>query len=78
MAKEIPQHKDKLGRSLKEGDCVAYPDSNTLYIGVIQKFNPKMLGIKPIGWRSKVNKYPSDVVLLDGPEVTMYLLTNQK
>lgn len=78
MAKEIPQHKDKLGRSLKEGDCVAYPSSNTLYIGIIEKFNPKMIGIKSLGRRSKVNKYPFDIVLLDGPEVTMYLLANQK
>lgn len=80
MAKEIPQHRDALGRLLKVGDCVAYPSSNTLVIGVIKKFHPKMIGVEGIGtnyWshRSR-NKYPSECVLLDGPEVTMYIIKN--
>ena len=76
MAKEIPEHRDKLGRLLKVGDCVAYPGSNTLMIGTIKKLNPIMVGVARVGeskWGPK-NKYPSDLVLLDGPEVTMYLL----
>lgn len=71
-----PQHKDKLGRLLKIGDCVAYPSSNTLIVGVIKKINPKMVGVAQLGkksWGPK-NKYPSDCVLLDGPEVSIYLL----
>ena len=77
MAKEIPEHRDKLGRLLKVGDCIAYPSSNSLCVGVIKKFNPKMVGVKPLknSWGSG-NKYPVDCVLLDGPEVTMYLLKN--
>ena len=70
------EHRDKLGRLLKVGDCVAYPGSNTLFIGTIKKLNPKMLGVARVGknnWGPS-NKYPSDVVLLDGPEVAMYLL----
>ena len=73
---EVPEHKDKLGRLLKIGDCVAYPSSNTLIVGVIKKINPKMVGVAQLGknsWGPK-NKYPSDCVLLDGPEVSMYLL----
>ena len=76
MAKEIPQHRDKLGRLLKVGDCVAYPGSNTLMIGTVKKLNPKMVGVARLGknaWGPS-NKYPSDLVLLDGPEVTMYCL----
>ncbi len=76
MAKEIPEHRDKLGRLLKVGDCVAYPSSNSLIIGTIKKINPKMIGVAQVGKKSRnpSNKYPSDLVLLDGPEVTMFLL----
>lgn len=78
MAKEEIIHKDRLGRELNVGDCVAYPAGNTLVIGVIKKINPKMVGVSALGkartWGSAKNKYPMDCVKLDGPEVTMYLL----
>ena len=78
MAKEEIVHKDRLGRELKVGDCVAYPAGNTLVIGVIKKINPKMVGVSALGkqrtWSTAKNKYPMDCVRLDGPEVTMYLL----
>ena len=78
MAKEAVVHKDRLGRELKVGDCVAYPSGNSLIIGVIKKINPKMVGVSALGkenrWGSAKNKYPMDCVRLDGPEVTMYLL----
>lgn len=76
------EHKDRLGRVLKVGDCVAYPSGNTLIIGVIKKINPKMVGVSALGkansWSSAKNKYPMDCVRLDGPEVTMYLLRGEK
>jgi hypothetical protein len=74
------EHKDKLGRLLRVGDCVAYPDRNSLTIGTINKITPKMtmvieLGATRYSWRQDgVRKYPGDLVLLEGPEVTMYLL----
>ena len=73
---DVPEHRDKLGRLLKIGDCVAYPSSNTLIIGVVKKINPKMVGVAQLGKRSwgPKNKYPADCVLLEGPEVSMYLL----
>lgn len=78
MPKEEVIHKDRLGRELKVGDCVAYPSGNSLVIGVIKKINPKMVGVSALGkkniWGSAKNKYPMDCVRLDGPEVTMYLL----
>jgi hypothetical protein len=74
MTKELPVHKDQLGRVLNMGDCVAYPQSNSLVIGVIRKINPKMIGVRRIGNNSEKNKYPTDCVKLDGPEVTMYLI----
>jgi hypothetical protein len=78
MSKEIPDHRDQLGQVLNLGDCVAYPQSNNLVIGVVRKLNPKMIGVLRIGkngWGVKeLNKYPVDCVKLEGPEVTMFLL----
>lgn len=74
---EVPEHRDRLGRLLNVGDCVAYPSHNSLGIGTVKKLNPKMVKVVPVGsnYRSNgSNKYPQDMVLLDGPEVTMYLL----
>ena len=74
---EIYEHRDRLGRLLKTGDCVAYPSHNSLSIGTIKKLNPKMVKIVPIGTKYRSNgenKYSQDLILLDGPEVTMYLL----
>jgi hypothetical protein len=72
MAKPIPEHKDILGRVLNVGDYVAYPDSNRLLMGKIDKLNPKMIRIKD---RWPVQKYAKDTVKLEGPDLTMYLLT---
>lgn len=78
MAKEKPviEHRDKLGRLLKVGDCVAYPDSNSLVVGIVKKLNPKMLNVGRLKSKWDQKKYPHDCVLLDGPEVSMYLLKN--
>ena len=69
----IPEHRDVLGNLLAIGDYVAYPESNALRVGTIEKLNPKMLRIKGLS-RWMVNKYPNDVVKLDGPTLTAYLL----
>jgi hypothetical protein len=80
MSEALIEHKDKLGRLLKIGDCVVYSNSNSLAIGTIKKLYPKMIkvwsiGAKPnFGWYRGQNKYPSDTILLDSPEITIYLL----
>ncbi len=75
MPKEIPEHKDILGRVLAVGDYVAYPDSNGLRLGKLDKLNQKMVRVVTgRQWRSTVNKYPIDTVKLDGPDLVMYLL----
>jgi len=79
MAKETPEHKDKLGRLLKLGDCVVYPSHNSLEIGTVKKLNNKMVKVWKVGasagrWYTGTNKYPQDIVVVDGPEVTMYLI----
>jgi hypothetical protein len=79
MAKAQPEHRDKLGRMLAVGDAVCYPSHNSLGLGTIKKINPKMIKVFEAGranskWYSGSNKYPQDLVKIDGPEVTMYLL----
>jgi hypothetical protein len=73
------EHRDKLGKLLAVGDAVCYPDRNSLELGTVKKLNPKMVKVFEAGranskWYSGSNKYPSDLVKVDGPEVTMYLL----
>lgn len=76
MAKEPPIHKDILGRILNIGDYVAYPDSNQLKIGKVEKIHKKMITVTTGSkWRATTNKYPSDMTKLDGPDLTVYLLT---
>jgi hypothetical protein len=74
---EIYEHRDRWGRLRKTGDCVAYPSHNSLSIGTSKKLNPKMIKVMPVGTKYRSNgenKYPQDLVLLDGPDVTMYFL----
>lgn len=78
MAKAQPVHHDKLGNLLVAGDVICYPDSNSLVLGTVIKLNPKMVGVQKIGSRLKSNKYPDDVIKLEGDLVTFYLLKNQK
>lgn len=79
MAKEIPEHKDKLGRPIGLGDAVCYPVSNGLYIGTVIKINQKMIKVQKLGnsrWNNEHNKYPDDIIKLDQSEVTFYALKN--
>lgn len=77
MEKESFIHKDCLGRELKVGDCVAVAHHNQLMVGTIKKINPKMIKVARVGSSSRssgYNKYASECALLEGPEVTMFLL----
>jgi hypothetical protein len=79
-AVKVPlEHRDKLGRLLAIGDAVCYPSHNSLELGTVKKLNPKMVKVIEAGrgaskWYTGSNKYPSDLVKVDGSEVTMYLL----
>jgi hypothetical protein len=77
------EHKDRLGRQLKIGDCIAVAHRNGLMVGVIKKAHPKMISVSELDgkdvngryWRGHdYKKYSSECVLLEGPEVTLYLL----
>ena len=75
MPKELPEHRDIIGRILEVGDYVAYPDSNGLRLGKIDKLNQKMVRVSTgKEWRSTINKYPIDTIKLAGPDLVMYLL----
>ena len=77
------EHRDKLGKLLAVGDAVCYPSHNSLELGTVKKLNPKMVKVFEAGrsnsnWYSGSNKYPQDLVKIEGPEVTMYLLKKAK
>lgn len=76
MTKKIPEHKDILGRILTVGDYVAYPESNMMRLGKIDKLNQKMVRVTTgREWRTTTNKYSKDTIKVDGPDLTLYLLT---
>ena len=82
MTKTAPQHHDRLGREITLETVVAYPDSNSLCIGRVIKLNNKMIKVVSVEARSEwarrgTNKYPADCVVLEGADVTMYLLKQQ-
>ena len=75
MAKALVEHKDLFGQPLELGDCVVYPRSNIMMVGTVAKINPKMVGVKGVSGRwGDCNKYPAELVKVNGAEVTMYLL----
>jgi hypothetical protein len=77
--KEEIVHRDMLGRKLKVGDFVAYPRRNVQCIGQIVKMNPKMPRVQQISnkvYGREANIYTHDMVLLDGPEISFYILKN--
>lgn len=80
MAKEVPEHKDKLGRKISVGDFVAYPSRNSLEFGKVMKLNNKMIGVIPAVSKYPIygntNKYPVDLVRLDPQDMTWYILKN--
>lgn len=75
MAKEIPNHVDKLNVEIKVDQVVVTGYStNSLIIARVMKLNPKMLTLKAIGSKSTFNRYPADVVILDSGPALMYVL----
>lgn len=87
MAKAVVEHFDAIGRPLKVGDPVAVPGGVTsLLIGRITAMGEKQIRVVKYGkperetdWKGKSSptgklRYPSEAVLLDGPDITMYLL----
>lgn len=73
-------HKDIFGRLIEEGSYVAFPHSNSLYIGTVGKCTAKMVRVYPISHRSSRGylKYARELVTVAGTDVTFYVLKNSK
>ncbi len=74
MTKEAIEHKDILGRVIEVNDVVAMASHNNLVIGIVEKLNPKMVKVKRPSSTWTQNKYPQDLIKIDGPEAMVYLL----
>ena len=73
-----PVHHDILGNEIKVDDIVVYPKHNSLAIAKVKKINPKMINVVAIGRSYPDRKYPSDLLVVDDPKITLYLLKNSK
>jgi hypothetical protein len=74
MAKQAIEHKDILGRLIEVGDVVAMANHNSMAIAIVDKLNPKMIKVKRPNSTWAQNKYPYDLIKIDGPEAMVYLL----
>ena len=72
--KAVIEHKDILGKPLVPGDVVAMAYSNSLAVAIIDKLHPKMVKVKRPNSTWTQNKYPRDLIKIDGPEAMLYLL----
>jgi len=74
----IKMHKDILGNEIVKGDSIVYPDRNRMKIGTVKKNSPKMVMVQPIGKHYTDRKYPQEVLKVNDPKITMYILKNSK
>ena len=82
MAKKLPpQHHDKFGQLLSDGDYVVYPITGTrIGVGKVKRSTPKKVRLLPVGhvenqWGyGEPQQYPHECIKLEGPGLTMYIL----
>ncbi len=71
-------HKDILGNPIDATSKLAVSHRNMLKICSIVKMSPKMMRVKPINNQSYRGEgylvYPSQCVVVDGPDVMAYIL----
>lgn len=70
-------HKDILGRDLRPGQVIAFSQRNMLKVGRVERLTDKMARIQPFtkrAWGNGYLKYGSDMVILEGEDVLMYVL----
>jgi hypothetical protein len=75
---DVILHTDIIGNPIKLNDTVVYPSHNTLKIATVKKINPKMINIVAVGRNYPDRKYPSDLLVVDDPKITMYMLKHNK
>lgn len=71
-------HKDILGNDIKVGDTVVYPSHNSLRVAAVKKVNPKMVNVIAVGRTYPDRKYPTDLLVVNDPKITMYMLKHTK
>lgn len=77
---KAPIHRDKLGRDIELGDCVAVAHQNGMEVAKVVKLNPKMVKVELLNTQKRSwytgehNKYGDQMVVIDNEYVTMYLL----
>ncbi len=71
-------HKDILGNIIKIGDTVVFPSRNELRIAIVKKLNPKMVNVIAVGRTWPDRKYPTDLLVIDDPKITLYMMKNIK
>jgi hypothetical protein len=78
--KPTPVHLDKLDQEITVGACVAVAHHNSLAVATVVKLTPKMVRIKIANittnswYQGYHDKYGDQMVVIEGPSVTMYLL----
>lgn len=71
-------HKDILGNKISIGDIVAYPAHNSMKIGTVNKLNPKMINVTAVGKKYVDRKYPTELLVINDPKISFYVLKNAK
>jgi len=71
-------HKDILGNTINEGDNAVYPHHNRMKVGSIKKITPKMVMIQSVGRTYTDRKYPHEILVVDDPKISLYILKNSK
>jgi len=72
------EHKDIIGNIITVGGTVVYPSHNSLKIAVVNKINPKMITVRGVGKAWSERKYPSDLLVVNDPKITLYMLQKSK
>lgn len=71
-------HKDIIGNVIGLGDTVVSPNRTQLEIGIVEKIHPKMILIKLVGKRWTDRRYPHNLLVVNDPKVTLYMMKNSK
>ena len=67
-------HHEIFGRHIEIGSYVLSYDHNSLNMFVVEKLNPKMVGIKKIKTHRRVLRYPRDLMVVDSTSAVYKLL----
>lgn len=76
--KKEPDHYDIFGHKIEVGMYVVTANSMTgIMVGRISKLNPKMVKVSSVRTKYEYNRYPSEVCIVEGEEVSLYLLSSK-